>query len=268
MRLPPLAALAALAALGAAPAFGAPCADADHRTRVTGGAECLLIKTYGKAAPGNTTLFVLLHGNHTSGSPAISQYKVAEALAGKAPAGAVAVALIRPGYNDDAGNFSSGSAAGRADNFTAANIDIVADAIARLKNHHGAARVVLLGHSGGAAMAGVILGRHAGLAGAAVIVACPCDVPAWRALSGRSGTAWASESAIRHVDRIPARTRVAILVGARDTVTPPWLSRDYAEALRRRGLEAELSVLESVDHASVIDSPEVVEAALRLARPD
>ena len=80
------------------PAFGAPCADADKLTRVTGGQECLIARTYRKSdgsAP--VTLYVLLHGNHTSGSPATSQFKEAESLAGKTPQGTVAVALIRPG---------------------------------------------------------------------------------------------------------------------------------------------------------------------------
>lgn len=263
------AGLAAFAALAATQAGAAPCTEPDQRTRVSGGQECLLIRTYGQPPEaGGGVLYVLLHGNHTSGSPATSQFKVAEELSRKGPPGTMAVALIRPGYNDDAGHFSSGSAAGRNDNFTAANIDIVADAAARLKAFHKASRLVLLGHSGGAAMAGVILGRHPGLADAAVIVACPCDVPAWRALSGRTGAAWTSESAIRYAERIPDGTRVAVVVGGRDTVTPPSLSRDYAEALTRRGLAAELAVLESIDHASVIGAPEVVAAALRLARAD
>jgi pimeloyl-ACP methyl ester carboxylesterase len=258
--------LVAVTALFVAAAHGAPCVEPDNLTRVSGGQECLLLRTYAHAAAENSTLYVLLHGNHTSGSPATSQFKVAERLAGAGPPGTVAIALIRPGYSDDRGGYSSGSAAGRNDNFTATNIDIVADAVARLKAHHRAVRVVLLGHSGGAAMAGVMLGRHPGLADAAVIVACPCDVPAWRAMTGRSGTPWTSESAIRYVDRVPAAARVAVLVGARDTVTPPWLSNDYAAALSRRGLQAELSILDGHDHASVIDAAEVVEAALRLGR--
>ncbi|MBI4988327.1 MAG: alpha/beta fold hydrolase [Rhodocyclales bacterium] len=256
-----------LAALAFRPACAAPCAAPDQVTRVTGGAECLIARTYGKAGgPPPRTLYVLLHGNHTSGSPATSQYRVAEALAAQGAPGAVAVALIRPGYNDDTGNSSSGNAAGRADNFTAANIDIVADAVARLKDFHKADRLVLLGHSGGAAMAAVMLGRHAGLADAAVLVACPCNVPAWRAMSGRSGTPWTSESAIDWVARIPAQARVAVMVGERDAVTPPALSREYAKALRQRGIAAELAVLEGIDHVSVIGSPQVVREALRLGQ--
>lgn len=248
-----------------ASASAAPCPAPDHLTRITGGQECLIIKTYRKSdGADRTTLFVLLHGNHTSGSPATSQYRVAEALAARGGPGTVAVALIRPGYNDDAGNYSSGNAAGRADNFTATNIDIVADAVARLKSFHKASRVILLGHSGGAAMAGVMLGRHPGLADAAVLLACPCNVPAWRVMSGRSGTAWTSESAVDYVGKIPPQTRVAVLVGARDTVTAPALSREYAEALKRHGIAAELVILEGIDHVSVIDSPRALSEALRL----
>lgn len=262
-------AILAATLLSCASANAAPCPAPDHLTRVSGGPECLIIKTYGRNdGAARSTLFVLLHGNHTSGSPATSQYKMAEALAAQGPPGTTAVAIIRPGYNDDTGNHSSGNAAGRADNFTAMNIDIVADAVARLKSFHKAGRVVLLGHSGGAAMAGVMLGRHPGLADAAVIVACPCDVPAWRATTGKTGTAWASESAILYVDRIPARTRVAVLVGAWDNITPPALSRDYAAALIKRGMDAELLILEGIDHVTVISAPEVAQAAQRLGHGD
>ena len=268
MRIPALC-LIASAQLAAAPAFGAPCTDADHLTRVSGGAECLIARTYRKTDGfAAVTLYVLLHGNHTSGSPATSQFKMAEALVGKRPQDTVAVALIRPGYNDDQGHFSSGNAAGRGDNFTAANIDIVADAVARLKAFHKADRLVLLGHSGGAATAAVMLGRHPGLADAAVLVACPCNVPAWHAMSGRSRTPWTSESAVDYVARVPAPTRVAVIVGEKDEVTPPALSREYAEALRRRGIAAELAILEGVDHVGVIAAPDVMAAALRLGGGD
>jgi pimeloyl-ACP methyl ester carboxylesterase len=266
--LPVPRALILLATLATGSALAAPCAAPDHLTRVTGGRECLIVKTYGQATDGRpTTLFVLLHGNHSDGSPATSQFRVAEALAARAEPDSIAVALIRPGYDDEQGQLSSGDAAGRADNFHAENIDTVAAAIARLKDFHGAARLVLLGHSGGAAMAGVILGRHPGLADAAVLVGCPCDVQAWRFMRGRPG-AWRSESAVRYVDRVPTNARVAVLVGSRDDVTPPFLSRDYVAALSARGIAADLSVIDGGSHVDVIRSPQVLDAALRLGRND
>jgi len=250
-------------ALASISSMAAPCPAPDHLTRVNGGSECLLIKTVGHPAEART-LYVLLHGNHTSGSPAVSQYPLAESLVAQGPAAMLAVALIRPGYNNADGNYSSGNAAGRGDNFTAENIDIVADAIARLKSFHRARRLVLVGHSGGAAMAGVILGRHAGLADAGLLVACPCDVPAWRAMQRRADFPWRSESAIRYVDRIPVTARVSIVVGAKDDITPSVLSVEYAVALRARGIATELSILPGIYHVAVIDAPAVVAEALRL----
>jgi len=252
-------ALALLAAIAAA----APCDAPDHLTRVSGGGECLLIKTFGQAAQA-ATLFVLIHGAHSSGSPATSMVGPAAALQRQAGPNTVAVALLRPGYNNAAGEYSSGNAVGRADNFYAENIDAVADAIRRLKAFHKARRVVLIGHSSGAAIAGVILGRHPGLADAAVLAACPCDVPTWRAMRGRSGSPWISESALRYVERIPAATAVAVIVGTQDVDTPPALSVAYAEALRARGIAAELSLLDGIDHVAIIGAPEVLAAALRL----
>ena len=50
------------------------------------------------------------------------------------------MALIRPGYDDGAGNLSSGELHGRFDNYTAANIDAVAVAV-RKRREPGPARV-------------------------------------------------------------------------------------------------------------------------------
>jgi predicted esterase len=264
MRIAAIAALASLALTAPFPVNAAPCAAPDMTSRVSGGSECLLIKTYrhddGAAA---STLIVLLHGNHSNGSPAVSQFPVAETLARSAGEGVVAVALIRPGYNDAEGNYSTGNAASRGDNFTAANNDIVAAAISGLKAFHQARRLVLIGHSGGAAMAGAILGRHPGLADAGLLVACPCDVPAWRAMRGRRDR-WDSESAVDYVDRLPAQTRIGIVVGAWDDVTPLVLSQAYAKALAARGIAHELIVVPDSDHVQVIRSPQVIAAALRL----
>jgi pimeloyl-ACP methyl ester carboxylesterase len=250
------------ALLLAAPALAEPCVASDLRSRVTGLDECLIVKSFGPAEsnPANR-LIVLLHGNHSSGTPATSMVRYAERLARRAP-DAVAVAMIRPGYDDETGQRSSGPIHGRGDNFTAHNIDIVADAIARLKAHYRPRRLVLIGHSGGAAMAGVILGRHPGLADAAVIVGCPCDVATWRAGRGRNEAAWTSESPDRYVERIPADARISVVVGTDDTVTPPALSRSYADDLTKRGLSVELAILDGLNHSNIIGDPGILDRAL------
>lgn len=257
-----LAAAAAAAALStAASAMAAPCPSPDHRTRVSGGDECLAMRTYG-AGGARPTLIVVLHGDVSAGGPARYHFPIAEGFANAVP-GAVAVALVRPGYEDGSGGASSGNNHGRVDQYTAANIDAVAGAIAALKAHHRAARVVLVGHSGGAATAGVIVGRHPGLADAAVLVACPCDIARWR--QGRRS--WTrSESPSTYAARVPASTVVSAITGDRDDNTPPSLARDYAASLAARGLRATATILPGVDHNAAFRDPAVVAEVVRLAR--
>lgn len=246
-----------------AAARAAPCEAPDNSTRVSARSECLIIKTVKKegGASAQSVLYVLLHGNHSDGSPATSMFKVADTLIEQAPPGATAVALVRPGYNDDDGNYSTGNR-NRADNWTAPVIDDIADAIKTLKEFHQAKRVVLLGHSGGSAVAGVILGRHPGLADAALLVGCVCDVRQWRA--GRTGGLWSSESPGDYTKRIPAKTRIAVLVGSNDAVTPPPLSEGYVADLADRGFLVDFKIIEGRDHYNIIRADKMFPMALKL----
>lgn len=268
MRWPSVLAYAALAAALSLPGRAAePAKDpCDSPERVRGRDECLVARTFGKAGPaGVYDLFVLLHGNHSDGSPATSMFAPAAAITAGDSGGTVAVALLRPGYPDAEGAASTGDIGQRADNFHAGNVDEVAAAIETLKRRHKPRRVILVGHSGGAAIAGVILGRHPGLARAALLLGCPCDVPAWRMARGRYD-AWRSLSPHDAVDRIPAGTRVHLLVGSRDDVTPPALSDAYVKSLMARDLPAAFAVVDGATHTSVIRDPVVVKAARNLMR--
>lgn len=242
----------------------AACDAPDNLTRVSARDECLLAKTVKKdGGTGQPVLYVLLHGNHSDGSPATSMFKVADTLIEQAPPGTTAVALVRPGYNDDQGNFSTGDR-NRADNWQVSVIDDIADAIKTLKEFHHARRVVLLGHSGGSAVAGVILGRHPGLADAALLVGCVCDVRQWRA--GRTGGLWTSASPGDYTGSIPPKTRIAVLVGAGDNVTPPALSEGYVADLADRGFLVDFRIVDGRDHYSIIRADKMFAMALRLGQ--
>ncbi len=237
------------------------CTPADNTSHVSGGNLCLVIKTFGQssAAP---VLYVVLHGDTSGGGPSNYHYALAEALQTGGSAGSVAVAMIRPGYYDNAGNTSTGSNYGRRDSYTAENIAAVAGAIRTLKTVHGAQRVVLVGHSGGAAIAGVILGRFPGLADGAVLVSCPCNIAAWRLARG---SAWGqSESPSDYVDRIPDKTRVVAVSGEADTNTSPTLSRDYIETLKQHSIDGRFEIVPNATHNSAFRSPAVLSAALAL----
>src|SRR5262245_40173731 len=107
-------------------------------------------------------LVLVLHGDLPDPPPSY-QYEFAKALVAD-PAVAtdvVAAGGLRPGYREPAGDRSSGDM-GRAvaDNYTPEVVDAVARAARELKKAHRARATILVGHSGGAAIAADLLGRH------------------------------------------------------------------------------------------------------------
>lgn len=210
-------------------------AEAAITDYVPGGGLCLAAATYGAESAGTApTLVVSLHGDVSAGGPGDYLFSFARGLARP---GVVSVALLRPGYGDSAGRRSDGSDNGRRDHYTSGNIAAVGAAIDALKKHYKARRVVLVGHSGGAAFAGVLIGRRPGLAQGAVLVSCPCDIPRWRSERGRG--AWPnSQSPMAAAGGVPKGTRVIAITGSSDDNTTPALAEDYVAALAKRGVSA------------------------------
>lgn len=239
-----------------AEARAAPCAREDMRAAVTGAGECIGLRLYPSPEPTATPVLVaVIHGDIVGGRYADSHFPIAEELARRSR-GALVAALLRPGYGDGKGLSSTGDSLGHIDNYTAAAVDSLAGAIARLKQAHGASRVVIVGFSGGAALAAIILGRHPGLADGGLIVACPCDIQAWRA--ERKGRRWTrSESPSDYVARTPDTTRVIALVGEIDGTTPSWLTRDYVARLAAAGVKARAEFRPGIGHLGIF-KPDIV----------
>ena len=258
--LPVVTALAA-GLLAAAPAWAGPCEAPDNLTRVTGADECLVIRTFG-AAPGNRALVVFIHGDGSKGGPSDYLAKTASRISGK---GVTGVVLIRPGYHNSDGRKSTGrSYRKEGDGYREHVVASVADAVERLKTHHGVQRAVLAGHSGGAAISGAILGKYPGLAAAAVLAACPCDIGRWRSMRGRR--AWRrSLSPHSFIDTVPPGTEVIAVTGSKDRNTKPVLARDYAAALAARGIAAEFAEVPDAGHNAVARTRAFREAVMRLA---
>jgi predicted esterase len=214
-------------------------------SRVAGKGVCLIIKTFGRETAGATpTLVVMLHGDASGGGSADYHYPLVEGLVRP---GVVGVAMIRPGYPDSSGAASQGETRGRNDHYTPENIDIVADAIAALKARHKAKEVALIGHSGGAAMVGVIMGRHVGLAERALLIACPCDVGKWRAEGGRRPWLY-SLSPHSFVNKVPATAKIIAATGTADDNTRARLAEDYVASLVKRGVAAKFVSLPGSGH--------------------
>jgi alpha-beta hydrolase superfamily lysophospholipase len=103
-------------------------------------------------------LVVVVHGDSPDGPPTY-QYRFAERAAATI-SDAVVAAVLRPGYSD--GEDSSDGMRGytTGDNWTPEVVDGVAAVLFELKDKYHPRRVILVGHSGGAAIVGDLLGQQ------------------------------------------------------------------------------------------------------------
>jgi pimeloyl-ACP methyl ester carboxylesterase len=126
---------------------------------------------------------------------------------------------------------------GGGDNYTAHNVDAVANALQALKTKHGARRVVVVGYSGGAATAGVILGRYPELIDRAVLIACPCDLTVRR-------QAWSKNTVRRSISphevasSVFKTVQVTAITGDADVNTTSAQVTGYIATLKASGVKA------------------------------
>jgi poly(3-hydroxybutyrate) depolymerase len=225
--------LAVIFSSGLALAKGCP--QADGMNRVDAQTECLVIQTINPLNIQRArNLLVYLHGDSSRGGFYDRHFKYFTPFAS---ADTVFVGMIRPGYVDSRKNASTGDRMGGGDNYTAHNVDAVANALQALKTKYGASRVVVVGYSGGAATAGVILGRHPELIDRAVLIACPCDLNIRR-------QGWAENIVRRSISPhevasgVFKTVQVTAITGDADLNTTPAQVAGYIATLKTSGVKA------------------------------
>jgi len=235
-----------------------PCETEDFESRVSGDSQCLMMRRFGVADP--EVMLVWLHGDVSSGGPANYHFPIAENAAKEfAASKTLSVAIVRPGYPDGDGNSSTVDAnqGGRSDHYTKDNVTEVATAIEHLRKHFNPQKVILIGHSGGAATSAVILGLRPALVEGALLVSCPCDLVPWR--TGRK--AWTrSEDPIKWTEQVSPHARIVALTGDRDDNTLPGLAQTYVQTLKARNINAVFKALPYETHNSAFRSSEVTNA--------
>ena len=204
------------------------------------------------------TLVVFLHADSPFGDP-IYQYDIAKSIARSKP-DIVAAAVLRPGYADDCGHQSGGEVGHKmGDNYTDAVVSSVATSIRELMRRTEPKKIIVMGHSGGAALAALLASRYPEIADRTILVACPCDLTAWRESMARltDNSRWLTSmpglSPIDHVDRLDSEKKIDLWVGDADVVTPPFLSKAYAEKARSAGKKGSLQVVPDGDHDMILD---------------
>lgn len=179
----------------------------------------------------------------------------------------IAASLLRPGYKDAEGDMSSGQMGyAVGDNYTAEVVDAVDMAVRALKDRYHASAVVLIGHSGGGAIAADLLGRHPQDVGAALLLACGCD-PAGTFARFTKDQPDIPKNLRNHsllpLDMVPKVSRglhVRVVVGSNDQVARVQPSEAYAHALEGRGIDVKLVIVSGVGHNDVTRSPEALAA--------
>ena len=224
------------------------CDKADLTSAVMGNKLCIVVETFNAKPTGEVTpvLAIMLHGDVSRGGPA--SYHVARMQQLAEGANIPTVAMIRPGYEIRSGRKSEGTHYKRRDSYTQTNNRAMGAAIKKLKTFHKARKVVLIGHSGGAAMAGVIIDTYPGLIDKAVLASCPCDIKAWRRNSGYSPFI-RSQSPSKHIRNIERSTQVVAITGSEDRNTTPDLAIDYVWQLKARGIQAEAIIVQGASHS-------------------
>ena len=248
----------------AAPAYA--CSN-DLVTEVAAGDACFAIDTL--AEGDNGTLVVFLHGDGgmSKGGKYWSSYL--GTLEPLKQSGARLVVMSRPGgYNLPDKRRTKGIWAEKFDNYTPDIVDGIVEALTALKAGHGASQLILLGHSGGAMISGIIAGRHPGLADAAVLVGFACNKSKWRgwrvSSAGKKNRYPKSLSAHDFIESIPQSFRVRAVTGSKDSNTKAEFAQECIDAMQARGIDATLEIVDGQSHTKVLREPNALNAVLSL----
>lgn len=207
----------------------------------------------------NPVLALVMHGDSPFNNPSY-QYGIAKRIAEEND-NVVAVGILRPGYKDQEGNRSEGKRGmTTGDNYTREVLAAINGLVSELKNKFNPSKVVLVGHSGGAAISANLLAEYPDTYAAALLIACPCDLKKWRAhmkaLQPRAKV-WDKEvnslSPIEEVDRMDDSAQIIVLHGDSDEIVPIEIARRYAEKLGANNKSVDLTILENQGHEIAFD---------------
>jgi poly(3-hydroxybutyrate) depolymerase len=151
---------------------------ADNVHWVMGDGLCLPIRSFApRRVPHGPVLVVFLHGNTWGPDSPVGDDLAAFAEDIARLRGVVAVTMTRPGHTATDGRPADGLFRPQLLP-DSPDAPAVADAIATLKRHYGARRVVMVGFSGGSRLIARMVQNRIGGFDAAVLYACPCEDPA------------------------------------------------------------------------------------------
>jgi pimeloyl-ACP methyl ester carboxylesterase len=228
-------------------------------------------RLYLSGAPSpSAPLVVVLHGDAPFVLPRY-QYLFASRVAVAAP-GARVVALLRPGYGDPFGAKSDGSRGfSSGENYTPQVLEDLTAAIQQLKTQWQSPSLILVGHSGGAAIAADIAGTHPQLVQQLFLVGCPCDLAPFRRHMAalQKSPLWLlpvhSLSPLDTLKTMTPATTITAISGSNDPIALPQYARAYIAEAQRHGIPASMDTLPGLQHEILLE-PAVVQQIADAAR--
>ncbi|WP_196896041.1 alpha/beta hydrolase family protein [Aureivirga marina] len=197
---------------------------------------------------------LVLHGDAPFNNPSY-QYDIAKKIADE-NSNIVSVGVLRPGYTDFKGNHSKGDR-GKAtgDNYTAEVLEAIYSLTNQLKKKYNPSEVILVGHSGGAAISANLLTQYSETYSGAVLISCPCDLHQWRKYMKElqpNTTIWdekvSSLSPIENVKSIDRETQITVIHGDNDKIVPITIAQKYAKELETNNKKVNFVILENQGH--------------------
>ncbi|HAS39485.1 MAG TPA: hypothetical protein DCS93_03360 [Microscillaceae bacterium] len=214
-------------------------------------------------------LVLVLHGDAPFSKPSY-QYAIARKIA-KENKNVVAVGILRPGYTDNEGNRSEGERGNTSgDNYTKEVLSSINSLTNQLKKKYNPSKVILVGHSGGAAISANLIAEYADSYNAALLVSCPCDLHPWRKHMKTlqpNTSIWdakvSSLSPIEQVKRIDNDTQIGVINGTNDRTIPLHIVRKYVKALEANHKKVKFVLLKNQGHR-IAFNPKVFEMVKEL----
>ncbi len=240
----------------------------DILKEIYAGNSCTKIVTYKSAdVTGKPILVIALHGDSPFNNPGY-QYRFAKLVAGK-NSNVISVGMLRPGYTDPMGRTSDGEKGDAiGDNYDEKRVNQIAEAITVLKKQYSPSKVILAGHSGGAAITANLISFFPLLIDHAFIVSCPCDVNAWRKnmyLLTKKSIFKGNIKPLSPIDLIKNLSKeiiISIFVGKDDKVAIPILSEKYEKAATKEGIKVTLELIEG--QHDIFLSPDIINAITKI----
>lgn len=178
------------------------------------------------------------------------------------------ISITRPGWTNIKDHKSEGKLnISNGDNYIPKeDVDPIYRVIKKLKKKFKTLETLVVGHSGGAAITGILYGRFTKLVDSAILISCPCIVPLWRRdyynnIIKKTNKLFCmpkfkSHSPHQYVKKISSNLNIHIFAGNKDKNTLPIYSQEYQILLKQNNKNSKLYFFEN-DHLSILKNEKV-----------